>query len=60
MQASPYIAIYVGVTILATLLWMLWGIMLQLLLRALLTYRGVLFERKLSLKSKIWAVSCFT
>ena len=45
VQASPYIAICVGVTILATLLWMLWGIMLQLLLRALLTYRGVLFER---------------
>lgn len=62
VQASPYIAICFGVTILATLLWMVWGILLQLTLRALLTYRGILFERKLSLKSKIWAgiVSLFT
>lgn len=62
IRASPYIAICIGVAILATLLWMLWGIALQLILRALLTYRGILFERKLSLKSKIWAgvVKLFT
>ena len=45
IQASPYIAICLGISILATLLWMAYGILLQLTLRALLTYHETLFER---------------